>query len=75
MFDITNQSDARKILNQILLGMGFVQYQQSILVYPHPIKETVTHVCRLYKISRYISFVTAEDVDGSDRLRKHFGLT
>lgn len=76
MFDIPlAESYARQALNKILLNMGLVQYQQSILVYPYPIKETVLHVCRFYKVARYVSFVTAVDVDGADKLKKHFGLS
>ena len=75
MFDIPlAESDARKALNRILLRMGCVQYQQSVLVYPYPVKETVLHVCRFYKISRYVSFVSADTVDGEEKLKKHFKL-
>ncbi|MDO8552342.1 MAG: hypothetical protein Q7S01_02295 [bacterium] len=76
MFDIPlTDSYARQALNKILLGMGLVQYQQSVLIYPYPIKETVLHVCRFYKVARYVSFVTAEDIDGFDKLKRQFGLT
>lgn len=76
LFDIPQtKSDARKALNQILLGMDLVQYQQSVLIYPYALKETVLHVCRFYKITRYVSFITADDVDGSDKLKKHFKLS
>jgi len=76
MFDIPlAESEARKALNRILLGMGCTQYQQSVLIYPFPVKETVLHVCRFYKISRYVSFVSADIVDGEDNLRKHFKLS
>lgn len=76
MFDIPlTQSYARQALNNILLGMGLMQYQQSVLIYPYPIKETVLHVCRFYKIARYVSFVTAKEIDGADKLKSHFGLS
>ena len=75
MFDIPlSESSARKALNIILLGMGLVQYQQSVLVYPYPVKETALHVCRFYKIGRYVSFASTDDLDGSDKLRKIFKL-
>ncbi|MDO8561594.1 MAG: hypothetical protein Q7S05_02085, partial [bacterium] len=52
MFDIPlTQSYARQALNTLLLSMGLVQYQQSVLIYPYPIKETVLHVCRFYKVT------------------------
>lgn len=76
MFDIPlTQSYARQALNTILLGMGLLQYQQSVLIYPYPIKETVMHICRFYKVTRYVSFVTADDVDGADKLKIQFGLS
>jgi|SRR3989344_2786709 len=76
MFDIPlPESTARKALNRILLGMGLIQYQQSVLVYPHPIKETVLHICRFYKIARYVSFASTDDIDGSDKLKKIFKLS
>lgn len=75
LFDIPlPESSARKALDRILLDMGLVQYQQSVLVYPYPIKETVMHICRFYKISRYVSFVCATEIDGADKLKKHFKL-
>jgi len=76
MFDIPqSESGTRKELNRILLGMGLVQYQQSVLVYPYPIKETLVEVCRFYKITRYVSFVAATELDGTDELKRHFRLT
>ena len=75
MFDIPqSESGTRKELNRILLGMGLVQYQQSVLVYPYPIKETLVEVCRFYKITRYVSFVAATELDGTDELKRHFKL-
>ena len=75
MFDIPlTESYARQMLNKVLLEMGLVQYQQSVLIYPYPIKETVLQICRFYKITRYVSFVVADDVDGADALKKHFRL-
>lgn len=76
LFDIPlPESNARKTLNRLLLDMGLVQYQQSVLVYPYPIKETVMHICRFYKISRYVSFACATNIDGADKLKKHFKLS
>ena len=76
MFDIPlTESYARQALNRILLGMGLVQYQQSVLIYPHPMKETVLHICRFYKVTRYVSFATAEHVDGMGKLKKHFNIS
>ncbi|MBI4128961.1 MAG: hypothetical protein HY460_02810 [Parcubacteria group bacterium] len=75
LFDIPlTESSARKAFNGVLLNLGFVQYQQSVLVYPFPIRETILPVCRHYKITRYVSFVTAIDIDGADTLKKHFKL-
>ncbi len=75
MFDIPlTESYARQMLNKVLIGIGLVQYQQSVLVYPHPIKETVLQICRFYKVTRYISFVVADEIDGADLLKKHFRL-
>lgn len=75
MFDIPlTQSYARQALNTILLNMGLVQYQQSVLVHPFPIKETVLHICRFYEVTRYVSFITATDIDGADKLKSRFGL-
>ncbi len=76
MFDIPmEESTARKALNSALLRMGLVQYQQSVLIYPYPIKETVLKVCRYYKVIPYVSFVSARDVDGSEELKRTFKLS
>ncbi|MCR4325965.1 MAG: hypothetical protein NUV59_04175 [Patescibacteria group bacterium] len=75
LFDIPlPESSARKAFNRILLGLGLVQYQQSVLVYPFPIRDTVLPICRFYGITKYVSFISAENIDGSEKLTKHFGL-
>ena len=75
LFDIPqSDSDARKALNRVLLRMGLAQYQQSVLIYPYPIKETVLLVCKFYKVSRYVSFITASHVEGEDELKRYFKL-
>jgi DNA-binding transcriptional regulator PaaX len=75
MFDIPQvESTARKALNSALLRMGLVQYQQSVLIYPYPIKETLLKVCRFYRVTRYVSFVSASDVDGAKELKRIFKL-
>lgn len=75
MFDIPmGESAARKALNSSLLRMGLVQYQQSVLIYPYPIKETILKVCRFHKVTSYVSFVSARDVDGAEELKRIFKL-
>lgn len=75
LFDIPlSESSARKALNTALLNLGLMQYQQSVLVYPFPLHETVVPICRHYNITRYVSFITATDIDGADKLKKHFKL-
>jgi len=75
MFDIPQaESTARKALNSALLRMGIAQYQQSVLIYPYPIKDTLLEVCRFYKVTRYVSFISARDVDGSAALKRFFKL-
>ena len=75
MFDIPMQeSTARKSLNSTLLRMGLVQYQQSVLIYPYPIKKILLEVCRFYKVTRYVSFVSADTVDGAEELKRIFKL-
>lgn len=75
LFDIPlTESYARQMLNKALTGIGLVQYQQSVLVYPYPIKETVLQICRFYKVTHYTSFISANEIDGADQLKKHFRL-
>lgn len=75
MFDIPLEaSSARKALNNALIDLGLVQYQQSVLIYPYPIKETVLHICRFHKITRYVSFAIVDYIDGEDKLKKHFKI-
>ena len=76
MFDIPmEESSARKAFNSTLLRMGLVQYQQSVLIYPYPIKETVLKVCRFYKVIPYVSFISAHNVDGAEDLKRIFKLS
>lgn len=74
-FDIPqSESYARKELNRILLGMGLAQYQQSVLIFPHPLKETLLPICKFLNVTRYVSFIIAERIDGEEQLKKHFSL-
>ena len=75
LFDIPNDKRKRRdIFRARLKELGLILYQNSVWIYPYPLKQTVMEVTDFYKLSPCVSFVVAEYVTGEKRLRKHFKL-
>lgn len=72
VFDIPEEErQTRNVFRNRLKRLGFVQFQQSIWVYPYPCEEEVEFITEFLKISRFISLLTVK-VDDDKPLRKAF---
>jgi CRISPR-associated endonuclease Cas2 len=75
MFDIPADKRKRRDAFRLRLKeLGLVLYQDSIWAYPYPLEETVQHIADFYKLSKCVSFITAEKITGEKKLRAQFNL-
>jgi len=57
-----------------LKELGLKLYQNSVWIYPYPLKNTVKTIADFYLLSPCISFIIAEQISGGRTLRKYFEL-
>jgi len=57
-----------------LKALGFVCFQKSAWIYPHPCREQILYLARLYEIEKWVTIITATEIDNEETLRKHFNL-
>lgn len=75
IFDIPNKMrKGRDALRHKLKELGFYPLQKSIWAYPYPCFDEMIFIAELFKISRFIDIVTAEEIMNEAKLRKHFDL-
>lgn len=75
MFDIPHDKRKRRDAFRLRLKeLGLVLYQQSVWIYPHPIKETVGQIADFYKLARCVSFIVADSISGENKLKHQFKL-
>ena len=76
LFDIPKDKLKRRDAFRLRLKeLGLVLYQQSVWVYPYPLEETIRKIAAFYRLARCISFVTADEISGAEKLKEHFRLT
>lgn len=75
LFDIpVDKRKRRDSFRLRLKELGLTKYQHSVWIHPYPLKQVVGQIADFYRISSFVSFVTAECLSGETRLRKTFGL-
>jgi DNA-binding transcriptional regulator PaaX len=75
VFDIPDKKKtARKALKTKLDQWGFIQFQESVYIYPYPCEKEVRYLCSVYGLSNYIKFILAEQIDGQDNLQHIYKL-
>ena len=75
MFDIPeNKVGARRSLNKMLRDMSCFSYQKSVFITPFDCKKEVDFLGDCFGVRKYISVITATEIENEDVARKHFGL-
>ena len=75
LFDIpVTKGKQRNAFRARLKSLGLVLYQHSVWVYPYPLEKTVRHISDFYKISSYVLFAIAEELNGENKLKIKFNL-
>jgi len=72
IFDIPE--DKRNIRNEFRAGLkrlGFIQFQQSVWIFPYPCEEEVDFLAEFLKVNRYLSLLTVK-VKKDAPLRERF---
>lgn len=75
-FDIPNDKRKRRDSFRLRLKeLGLKRYQNSVWIYPHPLKDTVKTIANFYALSKCVSFIVAEEISEEDALHKYFKLS
>ncbi|PIR82664.1 CRISPR-associated endonuclease Cas2 [Candidatus Kaiserbacteria bacterium CG10_big_fil_rev_8_21_14_0_10_59_10] len=75
IFDIPERyRTLRNRIRALLKSAGFVQLQQSVWVFPHDCDELVQLMKEESHLAKYIVYGTLERVEGSDLLKRRFGI-
>ena len=74
MFDIPeSKKNARESLRGKLKNLGFIQFQKSVWIYPHPCDNEVDFITEFFKIAEHVSLITVK-IDNDRPLRTKFNL-
>jgi len=75
MFDVpTHSKKARDKFAGMLKALGFVHYQKSVFIYPHPCEEELEAVAEYLGVSEYVDIVVANKINREEEYRKEFRL-
>ena len=72
-FDVPCGKDAaRNALRFHLKRLGFEELQQSVFTHPFPARNVVEEIVNYYEINKHVTYMRADKIVGSNKLRKHF---
>lgn len=73
VFDIPDDKKTeRNAFREHLKRMGFVQFQESVFVYPFECKKEIDYISTNYFIDPYVKYIMADFFEGDDELIDHF---
>jgi hypothetical protein len=72
-FDIPEEKRiARDALNRKLKELGFITFQKSVFVYPHPCKKEFDQIGEFFGVNDNIIFIEAMNISNEESLKKIF---
>lgn len=75
IFDIPEPKRyARNALNRKLKELEFYPLQKSTFIFPYKCSEAVHFIRKYFDVEKYVSFLVVKEIEGSDMLKKHFGI-
>lgn len=73
IFDIPERKNAeRNVFREHLKRMGFVQFQESVFIYPLECKKEIDFISTNYFIDSYVKYIVADFFEGDEELINHF---
>lgn len=76
IFDVPERRrQARDILRETLIRVGFYKLQGSVWVYPYDCEELVALIKADYELGKDVLYIIASKLEGDLRLKRHFSLT
>ena len=75
VFDIPNlRRKTSNFLRKKLLDLGFLQYQKSIFIYPHPCRDEIDYIREICEIGNNVKMIIASEIDDADYFLERFTL-
>lgn len=76
MFDIpiTKAKKTRHLLREKLLEVGFINYQNSVYIFPYQCKSMINDIEKILGLKNCVQTMVVEKADGEESLKKHFNL-
>lgn len=75
MFDVPERQHAlRTRVRQLIVGLGFYRFQDSVWVYPYDCEEIIAMLKIELGVGNKLLYVVADAVEYDKPLRTHFGL-
>lgn len=73
VFDIPDDKKTeRNVFREHLKRMGFVQFQESVFIFPFECKKEINFITTNYYIDPYVKYIVADFFEGDDDLIDHF---
>jgi DNA-binding transcriptional regulator PaaX len=74
-FDIPEECrKGRNALRYRFRSAGFYELQESLFVYPYDCQKEVTALVKLFKLEKYVRFISADFIDNEERLKSRYKL-
>ncbi|TSA45401.1 hypothetical protein D4R52_02615 [bacterium] len=75
IFDIPEgDKNKRDLLRRKLKGVGMYNFQRSVFAYPYDCRQDLEFISDYYNITKYTTYIEAENIDLNNELKRHFHL-
>ncbi len=75
LYDISNKKKNLRIaIRKTLLRFGFVQFQESVYLYPYPCKKEIEMIKNYYDLTHEIKLITAIRIENEEAYKTYFAL-
>ncbi|RJQ32267.1 hypothetical protein C4572_01440 [Candidatus Parcubacteria bacterium] len=74
-FDIPEKKKlAREALRIKLKKLGFREFQKSLFIFPYPCEDEINFIIEVFKIRRYVKFLTVDYFTNQEQFELKFGF-
>ena len=75
IFDIPERrSNVRQQIRNTLRALGFLRFQDSVLVYPYDCEDLITLLKADFRVGDAMLYMIVDTIERDGALRKHFGI-
>jgi len=76
MFDIPQtKKRARDAISFKIKELGLYPIQKSVFVSPYPCKDEIDFIGEFFNVRNHIIYIRAKEIEGTPKLKKHFGVS